>query len=157
MSVSEPGDGLEKPVCGGPARGYSWPPFEEGNQVALRHGAYSEIALAPRAAELREVIGGQLDPADAAEFSLLVGTAAAVGAQVERAFLALQNPVDPATSERLGRDARGWTKIWLSTLRALGLTPAEARQAARDAGHARLAEHLARHYAADVEGEVEDA
>jgi hypothetical protein len=30
-----------------PARGYSWPPFEEGNTVALLHGADSERSLAP--------------------------------------------------------------------------------------------------------------
>jgi len=35
-----------------PARGYSWPPFEEGNTVALRHGGYSESAITARAAEV---------------------------------------------------------------------------------------------------------
>lgn len=38
-----------------PARGYSWPAFTEGNEAALKHGAYSadvpEVA-APRAANL---------------------------------------------------------------------------------------------------------
>lgn len=41
-----------------PARGYTWPPFEPGNQVARRHGARGadvpEVA-APRAAELQQV------------------------------------------------------------------------------------------------------
>ena len=35
-----------------PARGYSWPPFEEGNTVALKHGGYSESAITERAAEV---------------------------------------------------------------------------------------------------------
>jgi hypothetical protein len=35
-----------------PARGYSWPPFEEGNTAALRHGAESARLVEPRAREL---------------------------------------------------------------------------------------------------------
>jgi hypothetical protein len=36
----------------GPARGYSWPPFEPGNTKSLVHGAYSERVVAPRAEAL---------------------------------------------------------------------------------------------------------
>jgi hypothetical protein len=36
----------------GPARGYSWPPFEAGNSAALTHGAYSEPRVAERAQEI---------------------------------------------------------------------------------------------------------
>lgn len=49
-----------------PARRYSWPPFEpgnsvgerfeDGNQAARTHGAYSDAVIAPRARELAEVI-----------------------------------------------------------------------------------------------------
>jgi hypothetical protein len=35
-----------------PARGYSWAPFENGNAVALRHGAYSPRRVEPLAQEL---------------------------------------------------------------------------------------------------------
>ena len=35
---------------GGPARGYSWPPFEVGNEAAVRHGATSERHIRPIAA-----------------------------------------------------------------------------------------------------------
>ncbi|MDA8072338.1 MAG: hypothetical protein M0Z82_12275 [Actinomycetota bacterium] len=42
-----------------PARGYSWPPFEEGNLVSVTHGAGSERVVAERAkrvhAEILEV------------------------------------------------------------------------------------------------------
>jgi hypothetical protein len=34
------------------ARGYSWEPFQSGNQVALTHGARSERAIAEKAAEV---------------------------------------------------------------------------------------------------------
>ena len=35
-----------------PARGCSWPPFEEGNTAALQHGGYSESDITERAAEV---------------------------------------------------------------------------------------------------------
>lgn len=40
----------------GPARGYSWPPFEAGNFAAKRHGATSPRVVAPVAAELAEAL-----------------------------------------------------------------------------------------------------
>jgi hypothetical protein len=40
----------------GPARGYSWPPFEKGNMVAARHGAFSERVIEQRAAEIRSYL-----------------------------------------------------------------------------------------------------
>jgi hypothetical protein len=39
-------------MMGTPARGYSWPPFEPGNTVAVRHGAFSARKVDPLAAEL---------------------------------------------------------------------------------------------------------
>ena len=33
-------------------RGYSWPPFEKGNQAALKHGAYSEQLASEKVAEI---------------------------------------------------------------------------------------------------------
>jgi hypothetical protein len=44
----------------GPARGYSWPPFEPGNLKALRHGANSPRLIAEKA---REVHAALLDVA----------------------------------------------------------------------------------------------
>jgi len=36
-----------------PARNYSWPPFEPGHTLSVKHGADSERAIEARAAELR--------------------------------------------------------------------------------------------------------
>jgi hypothetical protein len=33
----------------GPARGYSWPPFQPGHTMSVVHGAWSERAVGPRA------------------------------------------------------------------------------------------------------------
>jgi phage terminase small subunit len=46
---------------GEPARRYSWPPFEPGNSVALRHGAYSPRRVDPLAAELVERVLADTD------------------------------------------------------------------------------------------------
>jgi hypothetical protein len=39
-----------------PARGYSWPPFEPGNRVSVRHGAFSDRIIGERALEIRELL-----------------------------------------------------------------------------------------------------
>jgi hypothetical protein len=37
-------------------RGYSWPPFVEGNRAAVKHAAWSPRAIDPRARELVDAI-----------------------------------------------------------------------------------------------------
>jgi hypothetical protein len=41
-------------TAGVPARGYSWEPFRPGNEVGLRHGAWSPRRVDPLAAEMVE-------------------------------------------------------------------------------------------------------
>ena len=59
VSATPLDDESSETAVGGPARPYSWPPFEPGNTASLVHGAYSERAIAERAelvhAELLEV------------------------------------------------------------------------------------------------------
>ena len=99
---------------------------------------------------MQELIRSQLSDEEIDRFDLLVATSAALGAQTERALLVMNDADDPVTSERLARSARGWVKLWMQSLTLLNLTPAAAREASRDAGHRRLAAHLA-----DVYGEAE--
>jgi phage terminase small subunit len=40
----------------GPARNYSWPPFQNGNEAALKHGARSPRKVEPRARELADAL-----------------------------------------------------------------------------------------------------
>ncbi|MGQ0479705.1 MAG: hypothetical protein ACT4O0_01540 [Pseudonocardia sp.] len=42
--------------AGVPARGYSWPPFEPGNEVAVTHGAWSPRRVDPLATELVDTL-----------------------------------------------------------------------------------------------------
>lgn len=52
---------------GRPARGYSWPPFERGHTLSLRHGAFSSRQVQPMAdaftAELRATAAWASSPA----------------------------------------------------------------------------------------------
>lgn len=41
------------------ARGYSWPPFEKGHELSMRHGAYSPRRVEPLAGEMVERVIGQ--------------------------------------------------------------------------------------------------
>lgn len=42
--------------AGAPARGYSWPPFEPGNELSTRHGGYSPRKVDPLATELVQLV-----------------------------------------------------------------------------------------------------
>ena len=48
------GDAPKAETGKGPARGYSWPPFEKGHELSVKHGTRSERLVAARAAEIRE-------------------------------------------------------------------------------------------------------
>jgi hypothetical protein len=39
-----------------PARHYSWPPFQPGHTLSLRHGAFSDRTISARALEIRELL-----------------------------------------------------------------------------------------------------
>jgi len=41
------------------ARGYSWPPFEQGNLKAVRHGVHSQRIISAKTAEVREELIAQ--------------------------------------------------------------------------------------------------
>jgi len=68
---------------GGPARGYSWPPFEAGNEAALTHGATSERHIRPLARNHRRRLmrqmrlrAGDVDPIGRAYLEFLCRTTA---------------------------------------------------------------------------------
>lgn len=116
MAESSHGPDCPCPRCTG---------FTEGNDLAVRHGAYSSLALQPRAEEhaaaLREDMGDLYDP----RFEGVISTTAGAGVQYERALAALET----ATSSDLRwlrEDARAWARLYLHGLAELGLTPTSA-------------------------------
>ena len=111
---------------GGPARAYSWPPFEPGNDVSIRHGAYAALHLRPRAEEiavrLREAMGDTFED----KFTPALETASIALARIERAAGFLFDLDEPEIEERFSRlddRLKGWVRLALQNLEALGLTP----------------------------------
>ena len=108
---------------GGPKRGYSWPPFEPGHTLSLKHGAYATLALKPRAEEiatrLREAMGDAFED----KFTAAIEAGALAGARVEAALGHLLDETNVAELKTLDANARSWLRLYLDTLERLGLTP----------------------------------
>ena len=70
----------------GPARGYSWKPFEKDNMAAVTHGAYSDRIIAAKAflilEELWPFCGDAITPEDAEVRNELRAQAAAVREEI---------------------------------------------------------------------------
>lgn len=61
------GDDVEAAEELRPARGYSWPPFEKGHELSMKHGAWSPRKVDPLATEMVERVTTDLEwltPAD---------------------------------------------------------------------------------------------
>jgi predicted transcriptional regulator len=113
-----------------PARGYSWPPFEDGNVAGLRHGGYSAARIGERAELVaREVL--ELAPGLAAdEFSLAVTSYAMARARVELLSAAIEKMVAtlglPGTVKlgpRIVEAATAASREEAAQRRTLGLDP----------------------------------
>jgi hypothetical protein len=112
-----------KPRVGGPARGYSWAPFEEGNGAALRHGAYaSPVKLEGRAADIADAIRPTLPlycEADEPVLRLMGLTLV----RIERAAGALEDVEDETKASALRTDLRAWISAARNLANDLGMTP----------------------------------
>jgi hypothetical protein len=116
---------------GGPARGYSWKSFEPGNSAAVKHGSYAVLKLKPRAQQIAESLRSAMGDGYDRKFAPAIETAALAFARVERAMgplLELSEDEIEERSARLDDRARGWLRLGLQTLEALGL----ARQTSSD-------------------------
>ena len=139
---------------------------EPGNQIALKHGANSTFAIAPRAAELagelRQVVP-TYSPADEVSVRLLAITLA----RIERAVAALErvdgaageNPLGPylGDSAEVMRWLRTDLRLWVASAgrlaESLGLTPTSRAKLGLDVARTgdALADYLAEHYPAEPE------
>jgi Phage terminase, small subunit len=124
---------------GGPARGYSWPPFQPGNQVARKHGGYSLLGIGERGNEICDSIREAMpvySPADETVVQLLGVTCARIERANEAiatvdesatplgAYLAGKDGQDLAPAlHRLRQDLRAWIGLARRLSNDLGLTP----------------------------------
>lgn len=104
-----------------PARRYTWPPFEEGNQAAVRHGAYATVALGPRVDELAELLRESV-PAYSPSDEVAVRLLGLALARLEAAGTAIEGAT-PGDLARLRADERGWVNTARRLLGDLGMTP----------------------------------
>jgi hypothetical protein len=112
---------------GGPRRGYSWPPFESGNWVGLRHGATSPRVLRPIAEQLAAGLAEVAPWTSAASFAGVTASwawgeaqAAVLRAYLDERGLVVDDDGQPRPAAAMLERVEGR----LAGLRAqLGLTP----------------------------------
>ena len=158
-----------KARVGGPARGYSWPQAEPGNQLAVKHGSYaSVVTFGPRvdeiAACLRELVPGYALPDEPA-----VRLLAVMHVRIERAQAALEAldgqtdgrelgtylTADADKLQRLRQDLLGWVNAARRLMNDLGMTPTSRARLGLDLTRARgeaLRAHLADRHSAESPG-----
>jgi hypothetical protein len=103
------------------------PPFEPGNQMALRHGAYSEQAIAERAEQVHAALLDYLPWCADPRYSVSLQRYSQAAAREALAHEALM--ASPKVSPRLLEAATAAARLAWQMADQLGLTPA---------GHARL-------------------
>ena len=134
-----------------PARRYSWEPFEAGNQVALKHGAWSPRRVDPRASELVELVSPTVSwwtPADRPAVWAWARCEARIELLVE--YLAELGDLDDAGDVRPASDLLTRLESQAMGHRArLGLDPLSRARLGRDTAAAQV--DLARLWAEEDE------
>lgn len=122
-----------RPPSGVPARG-SWPPFEDGNLAAVRHGAYSPRQVSALAAEIVERVALDAylrEPRYAA--ALWAWASAEARCQLLREYLDEQGPLDPKGRPRPAVDALiRFERLAGEQRQRLGLDPLSRARLGRD-------------------------
>lgn len=154
---------------GGPARGYSWPPFQPGHALRMTHGAYVSVARLSkdeRTSEIAEFVADTQPVAHPSDATTIWQLAICLR-RIELAAAALDQ-ADQATAddplgayedgrqplERLRADMRGWIMLAQRLEQQLARTP-EARgrlgvNLAEAQSRQALTEHLRTKYGMDV-------
>lgn len=117
---------------GGPARGYSWPPFEKGHTVSLKHGLdgrlfrpLDRVEIAEVADGLREVCPAQIrQPA----FEPLLQLLAARIWRLRRAYAYLEGVPEDQLPRHFSEKLGSLELLVNKTLVQLGLTPVSASE-----------------------------
>lgn len=104
------------------------PPFEPGNGVALKHGAYATLRIVEESGPLVEILREQV-PAGIEGDEACIEVCAYIFRQLQLSAAEFERvAIDPKRSRvemlRLSEDSRGWTRQALEALDRLGLTPA---------------------------------
>lgn len=139
-----------RPASGLPARGYTWEPFREGNQAALKHGAFSDRLVKPRAREIAQMLhddGALPGYLLEARYAPALLAYCQVLAQIERVETWLASTATDGVPQELGPDGapKAATRLLMdlerradTSRRDLGLTPLAAARLGRDVAAERV-------------------
>jgi hypothetical protein len=115
---------------GGPARGYSWPPFEKGNSARLVHGMYAQ-KFSPldeeEIAETAELLRALL-PTYATAFEPAIQLLSARLWRLRRAYRFVQETSEAELPRNFSEKLNSLESLIDRSLRALGLTPSAAAE-----------------------------
>jgi hypothetical protein len=139
---------------GGPARGYSWPPFEKGNTAAMTHGARSDRLVEPRARELTAPVFDANPHLEAARDGAAVLRYCMTLARIERVYRWLEGQVDHVFVDQDAGRAHGvyerlerWERAAGTEEDRLGISPLARTRLGLDRARGQaLVEHLERTY-----------
>jgi hypothetical protein len=127
------------------ARGYSWPPFEKGHTLSVRHGAFSDRIIGERALEIRDLLLDRYPylAYDAFMEAVYRYTRAEARAVILHTYIMQKLEAEGVEAVRpyLWAEARGADALAQKCGQDCGLDPA---------GHARIARDLG--LAADIRG-----
>jgi hypothetical protein len=98
------------------------PPFEQGNELSLSHGAYSELRIGKRAAELVDDIRKDVVSYRSSD-EWMVRLLALSWARVEAITAALETATEPSVQAELDRQQHRWVNRAAALLGQLGMTP----------------------------------
>ncbi|MGD0985085.1 MAG: hypothetical protein ABSA65_14915 [Acidimicrobiales bacterium] len=114
----------------GPARGYSWPPFEPGNIAHLKHGAFSSRAVGERAGLVLQELAAQRPDLVADENALSLALLARATAREELAHEGLEaaSAAGRDVSPRLLEAATAAARVARELADSLGIGPLAAAQ-----------------------------
>jgi hypothetical protein len=117
------------------------PPFENGNAIAVTHGAYSRLRLSEPAGDTADVVR-ELVPLNHDADEPTIQTFAFVLEQLRAAGEALEQARGTGRRDkllRLSQDANGWANTALRFAKELGLTPRARAELGLDLARARAA------------------
>jgi hypothetical protein len=133
------------------------PPFEPGNDLAVKHGAYAVVKLGPRVETLAELIRDLVGPLYRDSDELAVRTLALTLARIEAAATALEEATGGELTSLEGH-MRGWVNTQRRLLNDLGLTPAARAKLGLDVARTRHVANLSSLPETDAEAdEIEEA
>jgi hypothetical protein len=150
-----------QPASKGPARGYSWAPFQAGHELSVRHGGYSAARIGERAELVAQELLELAPHLAAPEFALAVSSYAMCRARVELLSAAIEEAVKARGAIKLGariiEAATAASREEAQQRRTLGLDPMSLAELRAVSSVADLNEGLLSQLVPELPGAIAEA